>query len=111
MKLGKSGFTIVELVVVIAILGILVAIAIPKYIDITTQARKAADDGYLAGLRSSTLMLYSSNIIAGTTNPVGTYFPVSNSVIANMSESYTLKYYDPTKLDYSPTTGVWTASP
>ncbi|MBA4386991.1 MAG: hypothetical protein C0404_03355 [Verrucomicrobia bacterium] len=106
MNEKRSGFTLVELVVVIAILGILVAIAIPKFVDITLQARKAADDGYLAGLRSSTLMLYAENILAGSAS-----FPSSNAVIANMSEPYTLQYYNPTTLAYNPATGVWTASP
>lgn len=111
MREDRNGaFTIVELVVVIAILGILVAIAIPKYIDLTTQAKKAADDGYMAGLRSSTLMLYASNVVGGVTNSSGTYWPGSKATVeGNMSETYTLQYYS--SLSYDPTTGVWTASP
>ncbi|MBA4386989.1 MAG: hypothetical protein C0404_03345 [Verrucomicrobia bacterium] len=109
----RLGFTLVELVVVIAILGILVAVAIPKYVDITTRARKAADDGYVAGLRSSTLMIYASNVVAGTTNQFGTYWPASATFVTdNMSESYTLKYYTNTVGSaYNPTSGVWTFLP
>jgi prepilin-type N-terminal cleavage/methylation domain-containing protein len=105
----NKGFTIVELVVVIAILGILVAVAIPKYVEMTTQAKKAADDGYLAGLRSATLMLYASNIVAGTTNSVGTYWPTMSQASNQMSDTYTWRYY--TNTSYNPTSGVWSVLP
>lgn len=100
----------IELVVVIAILGILVALAIPKYVDLSAKAKKASDDGYVAALRSSTLMLYGSNLAANATNSFGTYWPGStNVVISNMADAYALKYY--TAVNYNPTTGVWTTTP
>ncbi len=109
MKAGGRGFTLIELIVVIAILSILVAIAIPKYVDLTTQAKKAADDGTLGGLRACTMMLYASNVVDGVTNAFGTYWPTEAQVTNNMSEAYAWRYY--TTHTYSPTTGVWTVSP
>jgi prepilin-type N-terminal cleavage/methylation domain-containing protein len=106
---NTKGFTIVELVVVIAILGILVAVAIPKYIDLTGQAKKAADEGYLAGLRSSTLLMYASNLVSGATNAFGTYWPTYAQVTNNMVQTNAWRYY--TNVTYSPTSGVWVALP
>jgi MSHA pilin protein MshA len=107
----SSGFTLIELIVVIAILGILVAVAIPKYVNLTTKARQAADQGALAGLRSCTLMLYSSNIMYNTTNGIVTngYWPTMAQVTNNMSDTNALQYY--TNMTYNVTSGVWTVLP
>lgn len=52
-KAKKSGFTLVELVIVIVVLGILSAVAIPRFFDFSGDANEAATKGALGGVRSA----------------------------------------------------------
>ncbi len=56
---GQAGFTLVELVIVIVVLGILAAVAIPKFFDFTTDANAAACKGSLGNVRSSIANFYA----------------------------------------------------
>ena len=63
---SQSGFTFVELVVVIVILGILAATAVPKFIDVSTNARLAAVQGVAGGLESATAVNYGGRSVLNT---------------------------------------------
>ena len=58
----ESGFTLIELVMVIVILGILSAVAVPKFQDLTEQAKNAATAGVIGGVRSGIGIWYASNL-------------------------------------------------
>jgi prepilin-type N-terminal cleavage/methylation domain-containing protein len=114
---SRSGFTLIELVIVIVILGILMAVAIPKYIDITSKAKQAADRGQLAALRSSTHKLYAQNLLGGPsgTDPLtGTNaWPAESNVWANLQTTNVWQYYSPAGTNvvtYTQTSGVWSVS-
>ena len=67
-----TGFTLVELVIVIAIIGILAAIAIPRFIDIRTEAYDAQGNGIIGSVRAGILTVASRNQVA---NGTGTFPP------------------------------------
>ena len=71
MLKNQRGFTLVELIVVIVIIGILAAVAIPQYIDLTTKASEATAKGVLGGIRSANSLLYANRLINGTTAAFG----------------------------------------
>ena len=67
MRRNRRGFTLIELVIVIVILGILGAIALPKFIDIVTNAKISATQAGLGSVRSVIALKYSQNLAAGVT--------------------------------------------
>ena len=66
MKQLQRGFTLIELVMVIVILGVLAAVAIPKFVDLKGDAVAAATEGVAGALSSAAAINYASRSAKST---------------------------------------------
>ncbi len=83
MKQMKKGFTLIELMIVVAIIGVLAAVAIPKFADLIRKAQEAACKGQLGALRSALSIYYGTEEGVWPTNVSSALTPTYIQAIPN----------------------------
>lgn len=109
MDSTQKGFTLIELVVVITILGILAAFAFPRFASLEVEARAATVNGLAGSLRSASSLAHSLDLITGSTGTVtmeGNTITLVNSYpnLATLDDTLA----DSTGFTYAAGTGIFT---
>jgi len=78
MNNKQAGFTLIELIIVIVILGILAVTAAPKFLDLQTDAKKSTMQGVKGAFDGATQIVYGKSVIAGNNKLADSYIDVDN---------------------------------
>ena len=86
---NQKGFTLIELIVVIVILGILAATALPKFVNLSTDARIAKMNGLAAAIKSAGALAHAQWLINGSpTTPAGTVSVTMEGAVVPINFGY-----------------------
>ncbi|GAA4504584.1 prepilin-type N-terminal cleavage/methylation domain-containing protein [Pseudaeromonas paramecii] len=80
----SAGFTLIELVIVIIILGILAVTAAPKFINLQSDARESTLSGLKAAMESASSLVYSKAVINGVENASNSSVTINNASVATV---------------------------
>jgi len=81
---GNKGFTLIEIVIVIMLLGIIAIVAIPQFIDMRTEARDEATKAALAAFRSSVAIVVGAIAVKENPNLSPKYYPTFSEFSGNL---------------------------
>ena len=84
---NSKGFTLIELVMVIVILGVLAAVAVPKFTDLQHRAYLSSEQGIVGGVRSGIAVFAASAIAGGTIDTAGSAATINGYGIPSTLDS------------------------
>jgi prepilin-type N-terminal cleavage/methylation domain-containing protein len=115
---NQQGFTLIELVMIIVILGILAAVAVPQYFNLTGDAQTSSERGVVGGVRAGIQTYFAQNrafpaaldaaTVAACTgaNPCFTNVLSQGGITADWTKASATTYSGPTATVYTYTAGT-----
>jgi MSHA pilin protein MshA len=88
---NQKGFTLIEIIAVLVILGILAAVAIPKFMGLQQDARISSMKGLMGSMQGAASLVYAKSAIGGATGATGT-------VAYDGTNTMTVRYGYPTNI-------------
>lgn len=101
MLKNEKGFTLIELIMIIIILGILAAIAVPKYADLQDQARNAVLDASIGAIKSAAIIQYAAKTPPGANTLTAIFASTDVDGAVSLESGYTTCTGATLKLRYS----------